>query len=82
MSQLTKLDDLIIKELEEVKDLKQDIGEYEVEDSQYEARIDILTSLFDTFMDFFKNMVISMENTKDMFLIDQLVKSMFLNVNT
>jgi site-specific DNA recombinase len=66
--------------INQIRDLKQDIREYEVENSQYEAQADIDFPDYDTFMNFFENIVTAIQETKDVYLIDQLVKLVFLNI--
>lgn len=66
--------------INQIRDLKQDIREYEVENSQYEAQADIDFPDYDTFMNFFESIVTTIQKTDDAYLIDQLVKLVFLNI--
>ncbi len=60
--------------------LEKEIEELIVQNKTYEAEAMTDFPEYDSFLNFFKNIVTAMENTDDMYLVDQLVKLVFLNI--
>lgn len=62
------------------KVLEKEIEELNVQNKTYEAEAMTDFPEYESFLNFFENIVTAMENTDDMYLIDQLVKLVFLNI--
>lgn len=59
--------------------LEKAVRELEVQNSEYESEAETDFPDYDTFLNFFKNVVTTLEETDDAYLIDQLVKLVLLN---
>ncbi len=60
--------------------LKKEIEELDSQNKTYEAEAMADFPEYDTFLNFFNNIVTSIQNTNDTYLIDRLVKLVFLNI--
>ena len=66
--------------INEIRSLEKSIKEYEINNSEIESIVEMDFPDYNTFLNFFKNIVTAINNTDDAYLIDQLVKLVFLNI--
>ena len=66
--------------LSEIRTLNDNINRLEKLNSEYELESELDFPEYDAFLNFFKDIVKTIENTNNVYLIDQLVKLVFLNI--
>lgn len=66
--------------INQIKELEKNIDEYEIRNRDFEADIELDFPNYDVFLNFFEDVVVAIQNTDNAYLIDQLVKLIFLNI--
>jgi site-specific DNA recombinase len=66
--------------LKETKEIEKQIKKYEAKNKEYELTIETEFPSYKEFMNFFENIVDIIQNTNNPYLIDQLLKLVFLNL--
>lgn len=76
---IKKMSDEISIILKQKQQLSKDIDTYNVQIKDYELETEVDFPKYEEFLNFFKNVVTVIKTTDDAYLIDQLVKLVFLN---
>ena len=66
--------------LSEIRTLNDNINRLEKLNSEYELESELDFPEYDAFLNFFKDIVKTIENTNNVYLIDQIVKFVFVNL--
>jgi hypothetical protein len=66
--------------INQIKELERNVNEYEIRNRDFEAEVELDFPSYDVFLNFFKDVVVAIQNTDNAYLIDQLVKLIFLNI--
>ena len=67
--------------LNQINALKEERDNLKVQNTEAEYHANVDFPDYDLFVNFFKNIVTTIENTENAYLIDQLVKLVFVNIS-